>query len=179
MKESAENYAPQTVLKDIRKLGFFAWSIGFAFVFLWTTAIWFAPIAEMNGWTNISAPIYKFFSFLCHQQSSRSFHFDLHQFAVCSRCFGIYFGLLAGFIVYFSIRKIEEIEPIRRIWLFLSLIPMGVDWALTAFGIWENTHFSRFSTGLILGITCSLYIVPALVEFVWLLSKKSKRKRIN
>jgi uncharacterized membrane protein len=176
MSEIIENYIPQTTLKDIKRLAILAWAIGFVFVFVWVAAIVFAPIAAESGWTNLSAPIYKFFSFLCHQQSSRSFHIENHAFAVCSRCFGIYFGLLAGFIVYFFIRQIEEIEPIRRFWLFLALIPMGIDWALTAFGIWENTHFSRFSTGLILGVTCAIFIVPALVEIVRLLSKKSKRQ---
>ncbi len=153
-----------------------AWAIGFAFVFIWVAAILLAPIAAENNWTNLSAPIYKFFSFLCHQQSSRSFHIENHAFAVCSRCFGIYFGLLTGFIVYLFIRKIEEIEPIQRFWLFLALIPMGIDWGLTAFDIWENTHLSRFLSGMILGATCAIFIVPALVEIVRLLSKKSKRR---
>lgn len=176
MPEAIENYTSQTTLKDIKRLAFLAWAIGFAFVFIWVAAIVFAPIAAENNWLNLSAPIYKFFGFLCHQQPSRSFHIEDHAFAVCSRCFGIYFGLLTGFIVYLLTRKIEEIEPIPRFWLFLSLIPMGIDWSLTAFDIWENTHFSRFLTGLILGVTCAIFIVPALVEIVRLLSKKSKRR---
>ncbi len=175
MSEAVENYTPQIVVKDFKRQAIFAWSVGFALVFIWVAAILLAPVAASNGWENLSAPIYKFFSFLCHQQSSRSFHIENHAFAVCSRCFGIYFGLLVGFIVYFFIRNIEDIEPLPRIWLFLSLIPMGIDWALTAFDIWENTHLSRFLTGLILGVTCAIYIVPALVELGRLLSKKSKR----
>ncbi len=175
MPEAIENYTSQTTLKDIKRLAFLAWAIGFAFVFIWVASIVLAPIFEGNGLANFSAPIYKFFSFLCHQQSARSFHIENHAFAVCSRCFGIYFGLLAGFIIYLFIRKIEEIEPFSRVWLFLALIPMGIDWGLTAFGIWENTHFSRLTTGLILGIACAVFIVPALVEIVRLMSKKSKR----
>ena len=176
MPETIENYTPQVALKDIKKLAIWAWSIGFALVFVWVAAILLAPFAAENGWMNISAPIYKFFSFLCHQQSARSFHLHEHQFAVCARCFGIYFGLLLGFIVYLFLPKIEEIEPLSRIWLFLALIPIGIDWSLTAFDIWENTHLSRFLTGLILGGTCAIFIVPALVELVRLLSKKSKRQ---
>ena len=175
MPEAIENYTPQVALKDIKRQAILAWSIGFGLIFVWVFVILLAPFAAENNWTNISAPIYKFFSFLCHQMSSRSLHFHDHQLAVCSRCFGIYFGLLAGFIVYFFIRKIEEIEPVARFWLFLSLIPIGVDWSLTAFGIWENTHLSRFLTGMILGVTCAIFIVPALVELVRLLSNKSKR----
>jgi hypothetical protein len=41
---------------------------------------------------------------------------------------------------------------------------MAVDWSLTFFGVWENTLLSRFITGLILGVACSTYIVPAVVE---------------
>lgn len=175
MRESIENYTPQTELKGIKRLAFLAWSIGFSLIFVWIFVILLAPVAAENNWTNVSAAIYKIFSFLCHQMPSRSFHIENHAFAVCSRCFGIYFGLLCGFILYFFIRNIEEIEPIPRVWLFLALIPIGTDWALTAFDIWENTHFSRFLTGMILGITCAIYIVPALVELVRLLSNKSKR----
>lgn len=175
MRESIENYTPQTNLKAIKRLAFLAWSIGFSLIFVWIFVILLAPLAAENNWTNVSAAIYKIFSFLCHQMPSRSFHIENHAFAVCSRCFGIYFGLLCGFILYFFIRNIEEIEPIPRVWLFLALIPIGTDWALTAFDIWENTHFSRFLTGMILGITCAIYIVPALVELVRLLSNKSKR----
>ncbi|CAN5598456.1 DUF2085 domain-containing protein [soil metagenome] len=179
MAEAIENYTPQIALKGIKRQAIFAWSIGFVLIFAWVAVILFAPIAAENNWTGISAPIYKFFGFLCHQMPSRSFFIHDHQLAVCSRCFGIYFGLLVGFIVYFFIRDIEETEPIPRFWLFLSLIPIGVDWSLTAFGIWENTFFSRFLTGLILGVTCAIFIIPALVELGHLLSKKSKRKRLS
>jgi uncharacterized membrane protein len=71
---------------------------------------------------------------------------------------------LAGVLIYPLWRPIEEIEPIRRFWLFLSLIPVTIDWSLTMFGIWENTHLSRFVTGMILGAACATFIVPALVE---------------
>ncbi len=84
--------------------------------------------------------------------------------AVCSRCFGVYFGLLAGLLIYPVWRRMEDVEPLPRIWLILSLIPISIDWSLTVFGIWENTHLSRFITGLVLGAACATYIVPALVE---------------
>jgi hypothetical protein len=46
---------------------------------------------------------------------------------------------------------------------------MGVDWSLGFFEIWENTALSRFLTGLILGVACAIFIVPALVELLRLL----------
>jgi uncharacterized membrane protein len=72
------------------------------------------------------------------------------------------------------IRKVDEIEPLPRFWLFLAMIPIGIDWSLGVFGICENTHLSRFLTGLILGAACAIYIVPALVEIFRYLKKTNK-----
>jgi uncharacterized membrane protein len=145
-------------------------------VLVWNALILLAPIAQTNGFQNISAPVYKFFSYLCHQQSSRSFHIEEHQYAVCSRCFGVYFGLFFGFIIYPLTRKVEEIEPLPRFWLFLAMIPIGIDWTLGVFGIWENTHLSRFVTGAVLGGACAIFIVPALIELFRLLLIRKQLK---
>lgn len=141
-----------------------AWTAALFVVAAWTAAILAAPLLAAHEMTNISGPIYYFFSHLCHQIPDRSFHLLGHQFAVCSRCSGVYFGLLAGVLLYPLLQKLEEIEPLPRVWLFLALIPIGTDWSLGVMGIWENTHLSRFATGLILGIACAIYIIPAIVE---------------
>ena len=145
----------------------------------WVFLILFAPIAEANYLTSISRPIYNFCSYICHQIPERSFHFGNHAFAVCSRCFGIYFGLLLGFAFYPFLRPLEKIEPLSRFWLFLAMIPMAVDWGLGISGIWENTHFSRFITGLILGTACAVFIIPALIEIFNLLSSKRQIKKLS
>lgn len=95
--------------------------------------------------------------------------------AVCSRCFGIYAGLLGGVAIYPIWRGAQNTEPISKVWLFLALVPIGIDWSLTFFGIWENTHLSRFVTGSILGAVCAKYIVPAVIEIVWNFSKAQAR----
>ncbi len=155
---------------------FKVWAIGFAIVVFWVLLIVFPPIAKASGVEQYSQIIYRFFSVLCHQMPERSFQIFDNQFAVCSRCFGVYFGLVFGFLVYPLFRKLEEIEPFPRFWLFLSLIPIGIDWSLGVFGIWENTHLSRFLTGLILGTACAVFIIPALVELgqFWFYKKQIK-----
>jgi len=135
-------------------------------------------VAKANGFNTIAAPIYGFFSYICHQISNRSFHIEGEEFAVCSRCFGVYFGLLMGFLIYPLWRKIDEIEPVPRFWLFLSMIPIGVDWSLGVFGIWENTYLSRFVTGLILGVACATFLVPGLVEVTRNLSMRCRREKV-
>ena len=175
MTEPAGNYLSLDLAQKMRKQAIRVWMIGLLVVFLWAAAIVAAPVAKANGLVSVSSPLYHFFSFICHQISERSFRVEGEQFAVCSRCFGVYFGLLFGFAIYPLWRNIVEIEPLPRVWLFLSLIPISVDWSLTILGIWENTHLSRFVTGLILGVACATYIVPALVEITRNLSARRRR----
>jgi uncharacterized membrane protein len=179
MPEVIEHYNPQFAIQGIRKKALKAWALGLSLVFFWVFLILLAPVAHSFGWTGISNPVYKFFSFLCHQMPERSLYILEDHFAVCSRCFGVYSGLVFGFVIYPFIRNIEEMEPFPRFWLFLSLVPIGVDWSLGMFGIWENTHLTRFLTGLILGTACAVFIIPALVELAQLLSNRRKIKRLS
>ena len=164
MTEEVQQYIPIDLRQELRSQAFRVWLTGCGITLAWVALIVIAPLAKANGLTSVSTPLYTFYSFICHQIPGRSFHIEGEQFGVCSRCFGVYFGLLLGYAVYPLWRSIDEIEPIPRIWLFLSLIPIGVDWSLTIFGFWENTFTSRFITGLILGIACATFIVPATVE---------------
>ena len=163
MTQSAENYVP---VAKMRSQAYRSWMIALSVVGIWLLLIVIPPILAANGNTALSSPVYRFFSFICHQMPDRSFHLMEHQLAVCSRCFGVYFGLLLGLVIYPLWRKIENIDPLPRIWLFASMVPIAVDWSLGVFGIWENNHFSRFITGLILGVGCATYIMPALIEIV-------------
>ena len=164
MSISTADYIPIDVAARFHRQAWKVWSIGLSVVFLWVFATVLAPLAKANGLIAVSSPLYHFFGLICHQISERSLHVEGEQFAVCSRCFGVYFGLLFGFAIYPLWRNISEIEPLARVWLFLSLVPITVDWSLTIFGIWENTHLTRFITGLILGVACATFIVPATVE---------------
>lgn len=151
-----------------------AWAAGLAVVIFWVLLILTPPIAKANGFVGLASSLYHFFSYICHQIPERSFYIEGEKFGVCSRCFGVYFGLVAGFLIYPLWRRIDEVEPLPKVWLFLSLVPITVDWSLTVFGIWENTYLSRFLTGLILGVACATYIVPAIVEITRNLSLRRR-----
>lgn len=164
MSEPAINYIPLDLANARRRQAVRIWTIGLLVVFAWVLLIAGVPVAKANGFVIVSSPLYYFFSLICHQLSERSFHFAGEPFAVCSRCFGVYFGLLVGFAIYPLWSNLDNIEPLSKFWLFASLIPMSIDWGLTFFGIWENTQLSRFLTGMIVGLACSTFIVPAIVE---------------
>ncbi|MCZ2391165.1 MAG: DUF2085 domain-containing protein [Acidobacteria bacterium] len=159
-----EGYIPQAIAAQFRRQAIRVWIVGLGVTLFWLALILLPPVAKADGMTGISAPLYKFFSFICHQIPSRSFFIEGEPFGVCSRCFGVYFGLVLGYAIYPLWRRIENIEPFSKVWLFAACVPLAVDWSLTVFGLWENTFLSRFLTGTLLGTACSSYIVPATVE---------------
>jgi uncharacterized membrane protein len=123
-----------------------------------------APLALANGHTTLAGDIYKGFSFLCHQLPDRSFHLAGHQFAVCSRCTGLYVGFALTALAYPLIRPIRTTTTPALIWLVLATVPLLVDFSLGYFNIWQNTHASRFITGALLSSVAVFYIIPGLVE---------------
>ena len=123
-----------------------------------------APLAIANGHETIAYSIYRPFSYLCHQIPARSFFLAQHPFAVCSRCTGIYAGFLAAAVVYPLVRSLRSTDTPQRKWLFVAAVPLAVDFSLEFFGIWGNTHFSRFATGALLGAVAVFYVLPGLVE---------------
>lgn len=149
------------------------WTIVLGIAGLWLFLIILAPIAAAADIGGTSQALYGFFSYACHQQPERSFFVLGHQFAVCSRCFGVYFGLFGAMLMYPLLRPMDESNPLPRFWLFASMVPMAIDWSLGVFGIWENTFTSRFLTGLLLGTGCAIFIVPALIEIAELRLLKS------
>ncbi len=161
-RDPAESYVPMSLAAAMRRQALKVWAVGGIVAAVWVALIISVPLSAVAGMD--ASPMYKFFSYICHQQADRSFHIDGYQFAVCHRCFGIYFGLLAGFAAYPLWRSIGDTEPLPRFWLFLSMIPIGLDAVLGMLGYWNNTALTRFVTGTILGFACGTFIIPALVE---------------
>lgn len=123
-----------------------------------------APIAQAFGHPSIASSIYKTFSFVCHQIPDRSFHLAGHQFAVCSRCTGLYTGFAAAALVYPWARSLKRTDTPSLLWLILATLPLVIDFALGYFSIWENTHLSRFLTGALLSSVAVFYIMPGLID---------------
>lgn len=123
-----------------------------------------APLLLARGQTGLASGIYSAFSHLCHQLSDRSFFIAGHQFAVCARCTGLYVGFTTATLGYPLCRSLRRTDTPRRKWLFLATAPLVIDFALGYFGIWENTHLSRFVTGALLGSVAVFYVVPGFID---------------
>ena len=135
-----------------------------------------APLAQAGIHTGFSSTIYKAFSFICHQIPERSFHVVGHQFAVCSRCTGLYAGFALAALIYPLARSLKRSDTPRRIWLILAAVPLLIDFALGYFSIWENTHLSRFLTGALLSSLAVFYVMPGLIELSHAIGGRLARK---
>jgi uncharacterized membrane protein len=141
-----------------------AWALTAGFGLSIVGSIIGAPLFESSGHPAFASTIYKTFSFVCHQIPERSFHLAGHQFAVCSRCTGLYTGFAVSALVYPLARSLTRTDTPRRRWLILAAVPLLIDFSLNYFGVWENTHLTRFSTGALLGVVAVFYVMPGLGE---------------
>jgi uncharacterized membrane protein len=132
-----------------------------------------APLALAAGHPLIAATIYQTFSHLCHQLPERSFFIEVHPFAVCARCTGIYAGFAMATVFYPLIKSLRQTEAPPRKWLFIAAAPLAIDFLFEFSGIGHNTHSSRFLTGALLGAVAVFYIMPGLMD----LSLRQWRRR--
>jgi len=161
MSASQTNYIPQSV--SVRRQ-IAVWLIVVLGSVLITTAIIAAPLALSSGRLLWALPIYHAFSLVCHQIPERSFFIAGHPFAVCARCFGLYAGFTLATLAYPLISSLKKTDAPPRRWLFLAAVPLVIDYALGLFGIWNNTHSSRFITGALLGSVAVFYTMPGLLD---------------
>jgi len=123
-----------------------------------------APVAMARGHNTFAFAIYGAFSHLCHQIPERSFFIAGHQFAVCARCTGLYAGFTVATLCYPLLRSLRRTDTPERRWLFIAAAPLAIDFSLGFFGIWQNTHLTRFITGALLGAVSVLYVMPGLID---------------
>ena len=171
MPEVISGYVPQ-VMRDEEsarrgRAAWVAWASVLAGAAGLVALIVLAPVLRAQGAPLASYLIYQFFHVACHQIPERSFHVGGYAFAVCARCFGVYAGALLGVAVYPLVRPVARVWAPERRWLLLAATPTVIDFALGFTGLWENTHWSRFSTGALLGAVAAFYVVPGLVDLGW------------
>jgi uncharacterized membrane protein len=177
MYAPADEYVPQCVPQEAAQGALFGWGALLALTLLILGAVFAAPVLLAHGVIQPAGVIYRTFSFLCHQIPERSFYLEGHPLGVCARCTGIYVGFAAGALSYPLVRSVRKADSPSRLWLVAACVPIAVDFALGFFGIWENTHFSRFATGAIFGTACALYVVPGFLEFGQIMQRAGRRAR--
>jgi uncharacterized membrane protein len=145
------------------RVAWLAWGAVLVLASLVVGVVVLAPVLRAHGEIALSQVIYAVFHFACHQMPERSFQIEGFPLAICARCTGLYVGGLLGVLAYPFVRALTHTDAPDRMWLILSVVPTTVDFALGFFGIWENTHWSRFLTALLAGAATSFYVVPGMV----------------
>lgn len=100
-----------------------------------------APLLAKFGFYEISAKIYYYLSYTCHQNPNRSFLFFGYPFAVCARCFGFYIGFI--FSNFFKLK----FSFVFFIFL-LALTDVFLNYYLSV----NTGNLTRFISGIILGL---------------------------
>jgi len=171
MFSRSSQYVPQ-LSGDNRRITL-AWLGLTAGAFLVILLIVGAPVAMANDHALVALTIYRGFSKVCHQLPERSFFIAGYPVAVCARCSGLYIGFAGAMLIYPLARSLRETDAPARKWLFLSAMPMAVDFTLGYSGLWANTHASRFITGLLLGAVAVFYVMPGLMDLTFRLWRRS------
>jgi uncharacterized membrane protein len=163
--ETADTYVPQCGARaEGGRAPLVVWAATVVVALIPAGLIVIAPLLLASGHTALALPIFEAFSYLCHQLPERSLHLEGQKLAVCSRCTGLYFGFALSVLLYPLARSLKRVDTPRLRWLLLATVPVIMDWALTVFGLWENTHLSRFLTGALFSVVAAVYIVPGLID---------------
>ncbi len=140
------------------------WFVSALVVSLLVALVIVAPVAAASGYSQLAHGIYGAFAMVCHQLPDRSYFIDDHKLAVCARCTGLYAGFAITLLLYPLIGSLRRTETPPRSWLILAAIPLLIDFSVTFFGFWENTHTSRMLTGALLGGATVFYVLPGIIE---------------
>lgn len=130
---------------------------------VWLAAVVLAPFLESQEsiWGSF---LYAVFSPLCHQIPERCFHLWGFPLAVCSRCFGIYSGIMIG-LFGFPITKGFSSVSVPSTGLFAVLTgPILVDTLGNFLLLWETSPWLRFAIGSGWGIILPFYFIAGLSD---------------
>jgi uncharacterized membrane protein len=140
---------------------------------IWCFAIVFFPWLLRSGYPNVAVVISIFFSKLCHQVTARSFGMGGLTFPVCSRCFALYMGALAGILISPIFKLLNFSTRLVQLLLLAGSSLTALDISLDMLNLLSNTFFTRTITGSILGLSIGLMVALAIqgVEFEWKIAK--------
>lgn len=102
------------------------------------------------------------FSIFCHQSIERSPHYAADIFPLCFRCAGIYLGIFSTYLSLLISRKYLRAPSSMKEILFLSILflPLMIDGAGNALGMWNSASLVRSITGLSAGIFLATVMIP-------------------
>lgn len=135
-------------------------------VLAWCSLILLAPLscAASGEPSVVGGMVYRALHLVCHQIPERSLHLLGWPLAVCVRCSAIYFGFLAGVLLYPLFRRIDRPTLPGRNLLLVAALPLLVDGLDIGFLLYDVTNTTRAVTGALFGLVLPFIIIPAAQE---------------
>lgn len=130
---------------------------------LWSAGILLAPMLSAAG-SPIGSAFYSLYAPVCHQFDHRSLHVDGEKLGVCVRCSAIYFSFFLSALVLATWRKKAGASLPANRWIFVAVVPMGIDAILSLLTGYESTTASRAVTGALFGLIMPWYVLPLFIE---------------
>lgn len=117
------------------------------------------PLVGLTGGL-IEAVLRGVFASYCHQRPERSLVLFGHTMVVCSRCFGVYSGILLGALVPLPARFVPHVR-----WLLGGAVGLAlVDVATQDLGLHAPYHPIRVATGILIGAITAGWVSAKLRE---------------
>jgi len=152
----------------------FKWKI-YVFVFLFVLLFNFLSVSTVifksAGFDEFAEIVYAFFSPLCHQIDSRSFHINGVKLAVCSRCSLIYSGAFLGVILFPFVYKRNVVKK-GNLLLIVAVFPSVVEFLIEKFMGIEILSFKILSS-LWLGVIAGVILTSQIIDMFC--SRRSER----
>jgi uncharacterized membrane protein len=128
------------------------WCIGFFFE-------WLIPLNEKL--LTLLPFLHQTYSLICHQEKVKLITSHGFESLVCSRCAGIYIGLLTGSLL--SIFRKPPKNPSIKILLICTAL-MLLDITAYSTGIYHYSKLIAFITGFLLGSAAFSYFYNGLIQ---------------
>lgn len=141
---------------------------------IWTASIFLAPLMKSQSvdWAGF---VYAAYSTVCHQIPDRCFHLWGYPLAVCSRCLGIYSGVLTGLLLFPAVKGFRSVS-VPPTWLFVLVsTPIVLDTIGNFSLAWMTSPWVRFSIGWTWGIILPFYFIAGISD-VWIQHRKNEDK---
>ena len=103
---------------------------------------------------------------MCHQIDGRSLTLFGMPLGVCTRCSSVYFGFLAGVLLYPFLRRVDRILYPPRWIVALAVLPMLLDVLAGWTGLHAVSGTTRLFSGGFFGLVTPFVVLPALIEAV-------------
>ena len=134
----------------------------FILISIWYAGIFFECLSKFYPKSIIILPfLKKTYSLVCHQNLEKLIELNYGHTLVCSRCAGIYSGILLASIFSLFIKK--EIKINLKL-LSISTMPLIIDVFLTLLNIYTYSKTLAFFTGLFFGSVLFLYFYKSLIN---------------